>query len=102
MNTEPFTTPSPDLQQHTKDLKDHATQGAQDLKQDVGNVAQDVKNQATQGVQAVKDEANARFGDAKQKAGDLYESAKSYAAANPLTTFGFGILVGLFLSRRRK
>jgi len=101
MNTEPFTKPSDDLKQHTQDLKDHATQGVENLQGDVGNLAQDVRNQANQGYQSVKDEANARIGDVRGKANDLVEVAKAYAREHPLRTFGIGVLVGMFLARRR-
>jgi ElaB/YqjD/DUF883 family membrane-anchored ribosome-binding protein len=102
MNTDAFTTPSPELQQHAQDLKDHATEGVNNLRNDVGNVAKDVKDHANRGVQAVKDEANNQYGQAKDKAMDFYETAKSYASEHPLHAVGFGILLGLFLARRRK
>ena len=102
MDTESLTTPSPELKQHAKDLKDHATQGAQQVKKDVVNVAQDVKDHATRGVQAVRDEAKNQLGDAKDKASDLFETARQYGSDHPLTAFGVGVLAGLVLATWRR
>jgi ElaB/YqjD/DUF883 family membrane-anchored ribosome-binding protein len=102
MNTETLTTPSPEMKQHTQDLKDHATEGVQNLRQDASNLAQDAKDHVRRNVDGVRQEANARYQDAKGKATDLWESAKTYASQNPLHAFGVGILVGLFLARRRR
>ncbi len=102
MNTEELTTPSPELKQHAQELKDHAVEGAKNLHRDVRNVAQDVKEHANRGVAAVREEASARFDEARSKTNDLFETAKNYAADHPLHAVGFGILVGMFLARRRR
>ena len=100
MNTEAFTTPSPELKQHAKDLKDHATEGAQNLRNDLGNVAQDVKDHANRGVKAVKEEASNQLQGAQDKAVDLWETARQFATEHPGKTFGLGVLTGLFLAFR--
>jgi ElaB/YqjD/DUF883 family membrane-anchored ribosome-binding protein len=102
MNNEAFTAPSPELKEHAQDLKDHATKGAKDIRKDVTNIAGDVKKQATRGFEAVRDEANARVSDAQDKASDFLESARDYATQHAATTFGIGVLVGLFLASRRR
>jgi ElaB/YqjD/DUF883 family membrane-anchored ribosome-binding protein len=102
MNNEAFTAPSPELKGHAQDLKEHATQGAKDIRKDVTNIAGDVKKQATRGFEAVREEANSRVSDAKGQASDFLESARDYATQHPATTFGIGVLVGLFLARRHR
>ena len=102
MNNEVFTAPSPELKGHVQDLKDHATEGAKNIRKDVTNVAGDVRKQANQGAQVLKDEANARLSDAKDKANDFIEMARSYATEHPASTFGFGVLAGLILATWRR
>jgi ElaB/YqjD/DUF883 family membrane-anchored ribosome-binding protein len=102
MNNEPFTTPSPELKQHGQDLKDHATEGAKNIKQDAQNIAQDVRKQASQGVQALRDEAGNRVQDAKGKANELIDAARSYATEHPFSTFGYGVLTGLIIAAWRR
>jgi len=102
MNTEALTTPSPELKQHAQDLKDHATQGAKDIKKDVGHLAKDVKDHANRSVDILKDEANSRLGEFRGRATDLVQTVKDYASENPLHAFGVGVLIGLFLARRRR
>jgi ElaB/YqjD/DUF883 family membrane-anchored ribosome-binding protein len=100
MNTDALTTPSPELKQHAQDLKDHATEGAQNLKKDVTNVAHDLKDHANRGVKAVKEEANNQFQGAQEKASDLWEAVQAFAKEHPGRTFGAGVLAGLFLGFR--
>ena len=101
MNTEALK-PSPEMQQHAKDLKDHATEGAKNIKDDAKNLAGDVKDHANRGVQAIKDEASSRVSDAKDKASDLLETARTYATEHPFSTFGFGVLAGLIIATWRR
>jgi ElaB/YqjD/DUF883 family membrane-anchored ribosome-binding protein len=100
MKTEDFV--SPEMKQHAQDLKDHAQEGVQNIRQDVTGLAQETKNHAQHSVDAVKGEALSRLNDAKNTARDLVESAKAYAVENPLRTFIAGVVVGLFLARRRR
>jgi ElaB/YqjD/DUF883 family membrane-anchored ribosome-binding protein len=102
MNADTLTTPSPEMKQHAKDLKDHATEGAQNIRNDVNNLAGDVRDHARRGVQTVKDEAGARFQEAQDKASSLVELARAYVVEHPFHAFGFGMLLGLFLARRRR
>jgi ElaB/YqjD/DUF883 family membrane-anchored ribosome-binding protein len=92
---------SPEMKQHAHDLKAHAREGVDNIRQDVSNLAQDTKDHARRSVDLVKDEATARLNDAKGRASDLFESAKAYATLNPLQTFVIGVVLGLFLARRR-
>jgi ElaB/YqjD/DUF883 family membrane-anchored ribosome-binding protein len=101
MNTEQLTTPSPEMKQHAQDLKNHAKEGVDNIRKDATNLAQDAKDHASRGIDAVKQEATTRISNAKGKASDLLSSVKDYAVQNPLHAFGFGVLVGLFLARRR-
>ncbi len=101
MNTEALK-PSPEMKEHAKDLKDHATEGAENIKKDVKNLSGDVKDQATRGYKAVKEEAASRVSDAQDKASDLLESARTYASEHPFSTFGFGVLAGLILATWRR
>jgi ElaB/YqjD/DUF883 family membrane-anchored ribosome-binding protein len=92
---------SPAMKRHAQDLKDHAQEGVQNIRQDVTNLAQDTKDHAQRSVDRVKDEAVSRFNDAQSKAGDLFESARAYVLENPARTFFAGLLVGFILARRR-
>jgi ElaB/YqjD/DUF883 family membrane-anchored ribosome-binding protein len=94
--------PSPEMQQHAKDLKDHATEGAQNVKKDVQNLAGDVKDHARKGYRAVKDEAADQVDAARDRAGDLLENVRSYASEHPVSTFGFGVLAGIILATWRR
>jgi hypothetical protein len=87
MNTETFTTPSPELKQH-----------AQDLHRDANLVAQDIKNQASAGLQEIKTEAHARLREAKGSAADFYDCARSFTAEHPLSVFGAGFITGIVLA----
>ena len=89
MNTDILTRPSPDLKQHT-----------QDLRRDANLVAQDVKNQAAAGLQEIKSEANARLEDAKGTALDLYDSFKRFAVEHPAGVFSAGLVAGIVLTSR--
>jgi ElaB/YqjD/DUF883 family membrane-anchored ribosome-binding protein len=102
MNNDTLTTPSPEMKQHAQDLKDHATEGAQNLKKDVTNLAGDVKDHARRGAQAVKEEAGARLEAVQDKASNFVDLAKAYAQEHPFHAFGFGVLTGLFLAWRHR
>ncbi len=102
MDTEALTTPSPEMKKHANDLKNHAQEGVQNLKDDAANLAQDAKDHVNRSKDMLKDEASARIGEAKGKAADLLQTVKTYAAENPLHAFGVGVLVGIFLARRRR
>jgi len=89
MNADTLTTPSPELKQHT-----------QDLRRDAGLVAKDVKNQAAEGLEQVKAEAASRIQEARGTAADLYDSARSFVAEHPLGSFCLGVVAGILLARR--
>ena len=92
---------SPEMKRHAHDLKSHAQKGVENIRQDVSNLAQDTRNHAQRSVDLVKDEAASRLNDVRGKAGNLFESARTYALAHPGRTFFAGVLIGFFLARRR-
>jgi len=93
---------SPEMKRHAQDLKSHAQEGVENIRKDVNNLAQDTKDHARRSVDLVRDEATSRLNEAKGRESDLFESAKAYATLNPLQTFVIGVVVGLFLARRRR
>jgi ElaB/YqjD/DUF883 family membrane-anchored ribosome-binding protein len=101
MNADTLTTPSPEMKRHAQDLKEHATEGAQNIRNDVNNLAGDVKDHAKRNVQAVKDEAGAHLQRVQDKASNFVDLARAYAVEHPLHAFGVGVLLGVFLARRR-
>jgi ElaB/YqjD/DUF883 family membrane-anchored ribosome-binding protein len=102
MNTQDIITPSPEMKQHAKDLKEHASEGVKNVRQDASNLAQDAKDHVKRNVDNVKDEALSRASDAKDKAAELLAQAQTYVKENPVHVFAAGLLLGLFLARRRR
>ncbi len=102
MNTQDLVTPSPEMKQHAKDLKNHATEGVKNVRDDAANLAQDAKDHVKRNVDNVKDEALSRASDAKDKAAELIAQMQTYVKEKPLHVFAAGVLVGLFLARRRR
>jgi ElaB/YqjD/DUF883 family membrane-anchored ribosome-binding protein len=91
MNTDILTTPSPELKQHVRDLR-----------QDANKITQDLKNQASAGFQEVKAEANSRFRQARGTTSDFFESVRNFAAEHPFKAFGLGVVTGIVLAGWRK
>ncbi len=102
MNTQDLVTPSQEMKQHVKDLKNHASEGVDNVRQDASNLAQDAKDHVKRNVDNVKDEALARASDVKDKAADLLAQVQTYMKEKPVHVFAAGLLVGLFLARRRR
>ena len=91
MKTEILTSPSPELRQHMRDLRN-----------DADNITKDLKNQVTAGLNEVKSEATSRLQEAKGAVTDLIDNVRSFASEHPLKAFGIGVACGFILATRRR